>query len=141
MVPHSEVESLFDLAVSWQKCQIARIRARKLAKRLNAGPQAEVVQTPSEPQGEIIAARRWYLDSGSFFDIVQKESLSPQELRRIRDAGQDFHMSTASGRTQSREVMKRYIDHLGFVLLFYLWGKCEWKWVMVFVGIHEKHQV
>ena len=81
VVPHSGADRLFKAAISERNSQHARQIAKKLSKMLRVGSKVGAVRTTTKPRNCIIA-RRWYLDSGSFYDIIQKESLSPKELSK-----------------------------------------------------------
>ncbi len=53
------------------------------------------------------------LDSGSYFDIVKKESLSDKEAQNVQDSGTTFRMATASGRIDTNESVNVGIPQLG----------------------------
>ena len=65
-VPHSEADKLFKADIFTRSSQHARQNAKKLSKMLRVGSKVGAVPTAAKPRNCIIA-RRWYLDSGSFY--------------------------------------------------------------------------
>ncbi len=96
VVPHSEADKLFKAAISERNSQHARHIAKQLSKMLRVGSKLGVVQTTTEPRNCIIA-RRWYLDSGSFYDIIQRERERACHLKSCQKSRMPDVISTCRG--------------------------------------------